>query len=130
MKVIITERQRKLLSEDEDRVFLVKKKIVKKQLTKKFGDLIPYEDNDIPNFFFYIDENKNIYFECNKKNGEVWVDNKTIRSFLKEVFSFNNEQIKQVMKEWLGEHYKLDVKKIIWSANTVHQYVARTLQNK
>ena len=71
-----------------------------------------------------------IYFECNKKNGEVWVDNKTIRSFLKEVFSFNNEQIKQVMKEWLGEHYKLDVKKIIWSANTVHQYVARTLQNK
>ena len=130
MKVIITERQRKLLSEDEDRVFLVKKKIVKKQLTKKFGDLIPYETNDIPNFFFYIDENKNIYFECNKKNGEVWVDNKTIRSFLKEVFSFNNEQIKQVMKEWLGEHYKLDVKKIIWSANTVHQYVARTLQNK
>lgn len=130
MKVIITERQKKLLSEDEDRVFLVKKKIVKKQLTKKFGDLIPYETNDIPNFFFYIDENKNIYFECNKKNGEVWVDNKTIRSFLKEVFSFNNEQIKQVMKEWLGEHYKLDVKKIIWSANTVHQYVARTLQNK
>ena len=130
MKVIITERQRKLLSEDEDREFLVKKKIAKKQLVKRFGDLIPYETNDIPNFFFYIDENKNIYFECNKKNGEVWVDNKTIRSFLKEVFSFNNEQIKQVMKEWLGEHYKLDVTKIIWSANTVHQYVARTLQNK
>ena len=109
MKVIITERQKKLLSEDEDKDFLVKKKIAKKQLTKKFGDLIPYETNDIPNFFFYIDENKNIYFECNKKNGEVWVDKKTIRPFLKEVFSFNNKQIQQVIKEWLGEHYKLDV---------------------
>ena len=130
MKVIITERQRKLLSEDEDRDFLVKKKIAKKELTKHFGVLIPYETKDIPDYFFYIDENKNIYFECNKKNGEVWVDNKTIRSFLKEIFSFNYKQIQQVIKEWLGEHYKLDVTKTIRSPNTVHQYVARTLQNK
>ena len=35
MKIIITERQRKLISEDEDREFLVKKKTAKKAPAKK-----------------------------------------------------------------------------------------------
>ena len=109
MKVIITERQLKLLSEDEDRDFLVKKKIAKKQLTKKFGDLMPYETDEHPNSIFYIDDNKKIYFEYNKENGKVWVDYKTIWPFLVETFLFNYEQIQQVIKEWVAEHYNLDV---------------------
>ena len=113
MKIIITERQLKLISEDEDRDFLVKKKIAKKQLTKKFGDLIPYETEKHSGTIFYVDENKKTYFDYIKKNGKVWVDYKTICSFLKDVFLFNFEQIHQVIKEWLEEHYKLDVKKII-----------------
>ena len=109
MKVIITERQLKLLSEDEDKDFLVKKKIAKKQLTKKFGDLMPYETEKYPDYIFYVDENKNVYFEHNKKNGKVWLDYDTIWSFLMDVFSFDYQQIQQVTKEWLEEHYKLGV---------------------
>ena len=109
MKVIITERQKKLLSEDEDKDFLVKKKIAKKQLTKKFGDLIPYETEKYPEYVCYIDENKKIYFEYSKENGKVWIDYDTIWTFLNEVFSFDKEQTKQVIKEWLEEHYKLGV---------------------
>ena len=109
MKVIITERQLKLLSEDEDKDFLVKKKIAKKQLTKKFGDLMPYETDKHPGVVFYVDENKKIYFFYNKENGCVWVDYETIWSFLEDVFSFDYKQIQQVTKEWLREHYKLGV---------------------
>ena len=39
MKIIITERQKKFISEDEDIEFLIKKKIAKKVLNKKFGNL-------------------------------------------------------------------------------------------
>ena len=109
MKVIITERQKKLLSEDEDRDFLVKKKSAKRQLTKKFGDLIPYEIAKSPNTIFYIDDNKNIYFEYIKKNGKVCVDYKTIWPFLADTFLFEFGQIQQVIKEWVEEHYNLDV---------------------
>ena len=109
MKIIITERQRKLISEDEDRDFLVKKKTAKKYLTKKFGDLIPYETEKYPETVFYVDDGKNVYIEYNKKNGKVWIDYDTIWSFLMDVFSFNNRKIQQVTKEWLEEHYKLDV---------------------
>ena len=109
MKIIITERQRKLISEDEDRDFLVIKKTAKKYLNKKYGDLTPYETKKYPNFIFYVDENKKIYFEYNKKNGETNIEYDIIWTFLEEVFLFDYEQIQQVTKEWLEEHYKLSV---------------------
>ena len=113
MKIIITERQRKLISEDEeDRDFLVKKKFAKKQLTKKFGDLTPYETDKWPGYVYYIDDNKNIYFECYKKNGKVWVDNNSIWTFLEDALQLDSHQIQQLIKEWLEEHYKLVAKKI------------------
>ena len=119
MKVIITERQKKLLSEDEDKDFLVKKKIAKKQLTKKFGDLIPYETEKHPNYIFYIDENKKIYVEHDKEDGKTRIDYDTIWSFLEGVFSFDYEQTKQVIKEWLEEHYKLSVSRTTYTVNWI-----------
>lgn len=110
MKIIITERQRKLISEDEDREFLVKKKIAKKELTKKFGDLRPYETVGYSDIVLYIDEDKNVYFDYNKENGKSFVHYDTIWLFLEDIFSFNYKQIQQVTKEWLREHYKLGVK--------------------
>ena len=110
MKIIITERQRKLISEDEDREFLVKKKIAKKQLTKKFGDLRPYETVGYSDIVLYIDEDKNVYFDYNKENGKSFVHYDIIWLFLEDIFSFNYKQIQQVTKEWLREHYKLGVK--------------------
>ena len=124
MKIIITERQRKLISEDEDREFLVKKKIAEKQLTKKFGDLIPYETDKRPNSIFYIDDGKNIRFEYNNLAGDMsefnnLVDYDTIWLFLEETFLFDYVQIQQVIKEWWEEHYNLDVTRnsiiAVWS---------------
>ena len=114
MKVIITERQKKLLSEDGYRDFLVMKKSAKKLLTKKFGDLIPYETDKRPNSIFYIDDGKNIRFEYNNLAGDMsefnnLVDYDTIWLFLEETFLFDYVQIQQVIKEWWEEHYNLDV---------------------
>ena len=119
MKIIITERQRKLISEDEDRDFLVKKKTAKKYLTKKFGDLIPYETEKHPNYIFYIDENKKIYVEHDKEDGNTRIDYDTIWSFLEGVFSFDYQQTKQVIKEWLEEHYKLSVSRTTYTVNWI-----------
>jgi hypothetical protein len=95
MKVIIT----------ENRIFSV----AKKQLTKRFGDLRPYETVGYSDVVLYIDENKNVYFDYNKENGRVGIDLETIWLFLEDIFSFNYKQIQQVTKEWLEEHYKLGV---------------------
>jgi hypothetical protein len=112
MKIIITERQQKLISEDEDRDFLVKKKIAKKELTKKFGDLTPVEDKRYPKSIFYVDKNNQTYLEYIKKPHYVFVDYHTIWLFLKEIFNLNYEQIQQVTKEWFKEHYNLEVKQV------------------
>ena len=119
MKIIITERQRKLISENEDREFLVKKKTAKKYLTKKFGDLIPYETEKVPKYIFYIDENKKIYVEHDKEDGNTRIGYDTIWSFLEGVFSFDYKQTKQVIKEWLEEHYKLSVSRTTYTVNWI-----------
>jgi hypothetical protein len=98
MKVIITENR--ILS------------VAKKELTKKFGDLRPYETDKWPGYIYYIDDNKNIYFECYKKNGKVWVNDNSVWTFLEDVFQLDFNQIQQLIKEWLEEHYKLSVRQI------------------
>jgi len=111
MKIIITERQRKLISEDEDRGFLVKKKIAKKQLTKKFGDLTPIKVKDYPHLTFYGDEKRKIYIQYYEHYKKIGIDE--IYSFLEDIFDFDDDQINKIIKEWLGDHYGLEVEKVI-----------------
>ena len=107
MKIIITERQRKLISEDEDREFLVKKKFAKKYLNKKFGDLTPVADEIHANNIFYVNNDRKIYFEYSERSGVSFIDYNTIWFFLSQHMGFNIEQAQQVTKEWLEEHYEL-----------------------
>ena len=129
MKVIITERQKKLLSEDEDREFLVKKKIAKNQLTKKFGDLILFKDEKFPNRVFYIDEQQKVYFDNNKINDNVRINYHIFGSFLEDTFQFEYEQILQVTKEWLEEHYDLEINKL-YAVNPITEIRWRNITNR
>ena len=109
MKIIITERQRKLISEDEDREFLVKKKTAKKYLTKKFGDLTPITDYREGNIIFYIDKKRNVYFDYNEETDLSKFDYDNIWSVLENTMGFSFKQTQQVTKEWLEENYNLKV---------------------
>ncbi len=96
MKVIITENR--ILS------------VAKKELTKKFGDLTPVEDDRYPKSIFYVDENGQTYLEYDKKSGRTYLDYDIIWKFLEDIFGLDDGQIKQVTKEWLKDHYNLDVR--------------------
>jgi hypothetical protein len=90
MKVIITERQQKLISEDENREFLVKKKIAKKELTKRFGDLKPIKVKDYPEITFYGNKNRKIYIQYNEYYKKIGIDE--IYLFLEDTFDFDEDQ--------------------------------------
>ena len=113
MKIIITERQRKLISENEDRDFLVKKKTAKKYLTKRYGDLTPVTDERYENVNFYTDNDRKVYFDYDKKDDVSHIDYYTIWNFLREDMGFNYKQTTQVTKEWLTENYNLDMSKTV-----------------
>jgi hypothetical protein len=50
-----------------------------------------------------------ILFEYNKKNGVIYIDYKRIWSLLERAFGMEYEQIQEVTKKWLEEHYNLRV---------------------
>jgi hypothetical protein len=93
MKYIITESQL-------DRAAL-------KYLNIKYGDLEPYE-TDNPNHIYFIKDDEFI-FEYNKKNRVVFISYNKIWSFLESFFGLEYEEIQDLTKEWVEEHYKLDV---------------------
>jgi hypothetical protein len=83
-------------------------KIVINYLNKKFGDLKPYETEKFPNSVFYVRDGE-ILFEYNKKNGRTYMSSVYIWSFLECIFSMEYEQIQEVTKLWVEEHYNLRV---------------------
>ena len=109
MKIIITERQQKLISEDEDRGFLIKKKIAKNELTKKYGDLIRFTYDDWDDLIFYKNKYGKIIFEYNEEYGHVYVDYETIWKFLEDIFQLESFNIQKIIEDWISENYNLDV---------------------
>ena len=95
MKIIIT----------ENKIY----NIAKKQLTKRFGNLMPVEYDSYPNRLLYVDEKGNLYFELTDWHDEVMVDYYTIWSFLEDTFQLEYKQIQQLTKEWIEEYYNLEV---------------------
>ena len=94
MKIIIT----------ESKIY----NIVKKQLTKRFGDLTPVESSNWPDSVFYLDKKK-VCIEYDKQTREAKIYDESIWSFLEEIFQLSNGQIRKVITEWLREHYNLDI---------------------
>jgi hypothetical protein len=79
-----------------------------KWLNKNYGNLKPYETGEYPNHVFYM-KNGEFIFDYNKKNGQVFISYSHIWSFLENFFSMETQQIHEVTKLWVEEHYKLDV---------------------
>jgi hypothetical protein len=94
MKYIITESQM-------DRAVL-------KYLNSEYGDLEPYETDKHPNHIFFMKDGE-VIFNYNKKNGVVIFSYDKIWSFLKSFFGLEYEEIQDLTKEWVEEHYKLGV---------------------
>lgn len=115
MKVIIT----------ENKIY----NIAKKQLTKKFGDLILFKDEKFPNRVFYIDEQQKVYFENNKINDNVRINYDIFGSFLEDIFQFEYQQILQVTKEWIEEHYNLEINKL-YAVNPITEIPWRNITNR
>jgi hypothetical protein len=94
MKYIITENQMN--------------RAVFKWLNLEYGDLTPFETEEYPDYIFFMKDGE-VVFEYNKKNGYVGISYDKIWSFLKSFFGLEYEEIQELTKEWVEEHYKLRV---------------------
>jgi len=79
-----------------------------KWMNMRFGDLTPYETDRYPDNVFFM-KDKQVIFDYNKKNGRVYISYYNIWSLLEDVFGMEYEQIQEVTKLWLEEHYNLRV---------------------
>jgi len=95
MKIIITENKIE--------------KVAINWLNKKYGDLESIETEKHPDYIFYKKDDE-VIFDYNKKNGDVYIDYDRIWSFFKLVFDMNNQQIQDLTKVWVEEHYNLRVR--------------------
>ena len=77
-------------------------------LNDNFGDLEPYETGKYPEYIFYKKGNE-IIFSYNKKNGLLLVNYQEVWSFFISFLGLENEQIRDLTKVWMEEHYNLRV---------------------
>ena len=77
-------------------------------LNKEYSGLIPYETNKWSDFIFFM-KNGEVIFDYNNKNGYVYMSYDKIWSFLESFFGLEYEEIQDLTKQWVEEHYKLDV---------------------
>jgi len=82
--------------------------IAVKWLNDEYGDLEPYETEKYPNQVFYR-KGEEIIFSYNKKNGMLFVSYQEVWSFFKSFLGLENEQIRDLTKVWMEEHYNLRV---------------------
>jgi len=83
-------------------------KIAINWLNKNYGDLTPYKTKKYSDFIFYL-KNGNIIFDYNKNYGYVHISYDEVWSFLESFFNMEYNQIQDITKKWLEEHYKLRV---------------------
>jgi hypothetical protein len=97
-------------------------KTIIKLLNKKYGNLEPFETNQyLDNIFFMKD--KQVIFDYDKKNGLVHISYNNIWSFLERIFSMEYEQIQEVTKLWVEEHYNLRVTTTLICFPPIHRKV-------
>ena len=73
----------------------------------QFNDLKPKE---IFNKIYYVDKDGNplFYYYPNGKTGNVYISYERIWKFINEVIGLERFEIKDVIKNWLGEAYNLE----------------------
>jgi len=82
--------------------------ISKKWLTDNYGDLERCEKYEYPDYTFYMKDGV-VIFDYNQKNGHCYISYDEIWSFLESVFQLERKEIEGITKEWVEEHYKLEV---------------------
>ena len=85
----------------------LKHKIIK-YLNSEFSDLEQFETEEYLNHIFFMKDGK-VVFDYNKKKGYVYISYNKIWSFLESFFGLKYEEIQDLTKEWVEEHYKLRV---------------------
>ena len=85
----------------------LKHKIIK-YLNSEYGDLEQFETEKHPDYIFFM-KNGEVVFDYNKKNGYVYISYNKIWSFLESFFGLEYDEIQDLTKEWVEEHYKLRV---------------------
>ena len=82
--------------------------ISKKWLTDNYGDLEKFESKSFSGYIFYMKDG-NLILNYNRNNGYCYITHDEIWSFLKSVFQLEYGEIQAITKEWVEEHYKLEV---------------------
>ena len=96
--------------------------IAKKWLTNNYGNLESYETDKYLNYTFFTKDGE-VIFDYNQKNGCCDISYDEIWSFLSSVFQLEYEEIRDITKEWVEEHYKLKVRTTNYANNTYFNQV-------
>jgi hypothetical protein len=81
-------------------------KLCIKWLNENFTPMEPFFMKEYPDYVFHMKDGKCI-LQYNKKNGYVYVSYREIWKFFEHMFSMTNQQIKDITKIWVEEHYKM-----------------------
>jgi hypothetical protein len=81
-------------------------KLCIKWLNENFNPMEPFIMKEYPDYVFHMKDGKCI-LQYNKKNGYVYVSYREIWKFFESYFSMDNQQIKDITKIWVEEHYKV-----------------------
>ena len=77
-----------------------------KWLNENFNPMEPFIIKEYPDYIFHMKDGKCI-LQYNKKNGYVYVSYREIWKFFESYFSMSDQQIKDITKIWVEEHYKM-----------------------
>lgn len=83
-------------------------KLCIKWLNENFNPMEPFYMEEYPDYIFHMKDGRCI-LQHNKKNGYVYVSYREIWKFFEHMFSMTNQQIKDITKIWVEEHYKMGV---------------------
>ena len=83
-------------------------KLCIKWLNDNYNHMEPFIMKEYPDYIFHMKNGKCI-LQHNKKNGYVYVSYSEIWKFFELYFSMSNQQIKDITKIWVEEHYKVGV---------------------
>jgi len=83
-------------------------KLCIKWLNDNYNPMEQFIMKEYPDYIFHM-KNGQCILQYNKKNGYVYVSYREIWSFFEHMFSMSNQQIKDITKIWVEEHYKKGV---------------------
>lgn len=85
-------------------------------LNKDFNNMELFYMEKYPDYIFHMKKGKCI-LQHNIKNGYVYVSYRQIWKFFENFFCMTNQQIKDITKIWVDEHYKIDseIKKCVFT---------------